>query len=106
MELPIATDRLIGASCSLDAAELRRRLADWRLLVDRSLEVDIADDSVRLRLRADQALDEVSRLVTLESACCPFYRFTIRVEGPDRALEIDAGPGGAPAVRALLGLPE
>ena len=102
----MATDRLVGASCSLDAAELRGRLAEWRVLIDRSVRVDATGESVRLRLRADEALEDVARLVTLESACCPFYRFTIHVDGPDRELEIDAGPGGASAVRALLGLRE
>ena len=101
----MAHDRLIGASCSLNEADCRDRLADWPALRDRALRVDAADDSFRLRFQADQELEELVRLVTLESACCPFYRFTIRVDGPDRELEIDAGPGGAPAVRALLGMP-
>jgi hypothetical protein len=69
------------------------------------MEVEAVDDRIRLRFPADHPLAEVTRLVGLESECCPFYRFTIRVDGARRALEVDAGPGRLPAVRALLGLP-
>ncbi len=47
---------------------------------------------------------DVMDLVVSESECCAFYTFTVSVEGPERRLEINAGPGGGPAVQALLGL--
>jgi hypothetical protein len=30
--------------------------------------------------------------------------FALRIDGPTRQLDISAGPGGEPAVRALVGL--
>jgi hypothetical protein len=102
----MAADPLVGAACNLSAADLRERLAAWRALRDEALAVDADDDAIRLRFGADQPMTEVARLVGLESDCCPFYRFTIRIEGGSRSLEVDAGPGRLPAVRALLGLPD
>jgi hypothetical protein len=55
-------------------------------------------------LAPDEAMARVMDLVVSESACCAFYTFTVSVEGPERRLEISAGPGGSPAVDALVGL--
>ena len=49
-------------------------------------------------------MDAIARLVALESECCAFYRFTIGIEGRDRELIIDAGPGRAVAVEGLLSI--
>ena len=105
-QLPMVVDPLVGAACNLSAADLRERLAAWRGLHDEAVAVEATDDAIRLRFGADQPMTEVGRLVGLEAECCPFYRFTIRVEGANRSLEVDAGPGRLPAVRALLGLAE
>ena len=101
----MAADPMVGAACSLDADDARERLAAWRDLRDDALNIDVAGDAIRLNFAVDHPLTEVARLVALESACCPFYRFTIRVFGANRVLEVDAGRGRLPAVRALLGLP-
>jgi len=103
--LPMAADPMVGAACSLGAEDLRERLAAWRGLRKSALAIEAADDAIRLTFSVDQSMTQVARLVALESACCPFYRFTIRVDGANRLLEVDAGPGRLPAVRALLGLP-
>jgi hypothetical protein len=102
-ELPTDFDRLIGAACTL-GPELRQRLDDWRALRHRATAIDEIGGGVRLTFGPEEAMDAVARLVSLESECCAFYTFTLRVNGPTRQLEIDAGPGGEPAVRALLGL--
>jgi hypothetical protein len=105
-ELPLAADRLIGASCTLGAAEMRERLLAWRALHDRALATDPTPSGVRLVLATDEPMDELARLVELEAACCAFYDFTLRMGGTARELEIGAGPDGGPAVRALLGIDE
>jgi hypothetical protein len=94
---------LIGACCSLGAGDVRDRLREWRALRDRSA-VDSLSEGVRLRLADDERIETVAHLAASESECCPFYRFTILIDGTGRSLAIEAGPGGAPAVRALLGL--
>lgn len=97
-------ERLIGAACTLGAAELRERLGQWSALRERAVATDQLPGGLRLILAASESLDDVATLVAQESACCEFYRFTLRVDGPARVLEIDAGAGNAGAVQALLGL--
>ena len=101
----MAPGLMVGAACSLDAHDLRERLAAWRGLRESALAIEVADDAIRLTFAVDQPVAEVAHLVALESECCPFYRFTIQVDGANRVLEVDARPDGMPAVRALLGLP-
>ncbi len=103
-ELLMINERLLGACCTLDAPQLRTRLAAWRELRDRAQAVEPSPDGARLVLPAEEPMHRVMDLVVSEAECCPFYTFTILVEGPDRRLEISAGPGGGPAVQALLGL--
>lgn len=103
-ELPMVSERMIGASCTLDAGELKQRLADWRVLRDRAVHVDPIPGGVRLTFGADESVEPMTKLAALESECCAFYSFTLMVDGPARELEISAGAGGEPAVRGLLGL--
>lgn len=102
--LPTVRDGLIGACCTLDSAAIPERLAAWKQLRERSTSVDEMHGGIRLGLPADERLDRIIGLVAAESECCSFYRFTITVDGGGRWLEVDAGPDGAPAVRALLGV--
>jgi hypothetical protein len=95
---------MIGASCTLGTAELKQRLADWRALRDRATQVEQISGGTRLRFAADEPIEPIARLAALESECCAFYTFTLRVDGPARQLEITAGIGGDPAVAALLGM--
>jgi heme-degrading monooxygenase HmoA len=94
----------IGASCTLDAGERAERLAAWRAVRTRALSTDELDGGLRLVLAPSEPLEPLATLVAQESECCAFYRFTLRVDGPARVLEIDAGPGNAAAARALVGL--
>ncbi|MFN2419051.1 MAG: MerR family transcriptional regulator [Candidatus Limnocylindria bacterium] len=103
-ELPMASERMIGAACTLDAAELKQRLADWRALRDRAMQPEPIPGGIRLTFAQDEPAEPIARLAALESECCAFYTFTLRVDGPRRQLEISAGVGGEPAVQALLGL--
>jgi DNA-binding transcriptional MerR regulator len=103
-ERPMASVRMIGAACTLDTAELKQRLTDWRALRDRATQLKPISGGVRLSFAGDEPIGPIARLAALESECCAFYSFTIRVDGPARQLEISAGVGGEPAVQALLGL--
>ena len=102
--LPMAPDGLAGACCSLAAADVRLRLADWRQLRDRAARIARGDDGVEMEFGPDVEVGEITRLVELESACCPFYRFTVEPGPAGSRLSIDAGPGNGEAVIALLGL--
>lgn len=103
-ELPLVSERLIGAACTLDAEQLPERLREWRALRDRAISVEPITGGARVSFSADEPIGAVADLVALESECCAFYAFTLRVDGPTRQLEINAGAGGEGAVRALLGL--
>ncbi len=94
---------LIGASCTLGAADLRDRVAAWSSLRERAASVRPIDGGVALTLPADVSTADVAELVARESVCCPFYAFTLRVNGPQRELQISAGVGYEEAVEALLG---
>jgi len=90
----------LGAAILLRAM-LRVRLAEWRGLRDRATGIELLPDGVRVELPADEPLAELARLVSAESECCGFYRFTIEVTGATRRLNVDAGAGGgARRVRA------
>lgn len=103
-ELPMAPERLIGAACTLNSDEMRERLAEWRSLRDRATSVEDLPGGARLTLAVGEPMGPIADLVARESECCAFYTFDLRIDGPVRQLDVSAGPGGDPAVRALLGL--
>jgi hypothetical protein len=94
----------LHAACTLDADEVPARLAEWRALRERASDVRHSDGAAIITLAADEPLPALAELINRESACCGFYRFTVRVAGDSRELEIDAGPDGRVAVAALLSL--
>lgn len=99
-----AQDRLMGAACTLDAAEMPARLREWAELRDRSTGVRPISGGVALSLAASEPIGPVADLMARESECCAFYTFVLRVDGPTRELEITAGAGRDIAVRVLLGI--
>jgi hypothetical protein len=99
-----APDRLIGAGCTLDAAEMRIRVREWADLRDRATGIRAVTGGVAIGLAADEPLDRVADLAARESECCAFYTFLLRIDGETRELQISAGEGREIAVRVLLGL--
>ena len=99
----MASERLIGAACTLDSTALRARLMEWQSLRQRSTAMEPLPGGARLVLDGAEPVADVADLVARESDCCPFYTFALRVDGPTRHLDITAGAGGEPAVLALIG---
>jgi hypothetical protein len=95
---------LDGAACSLSGDELRERLEEWQALRDRAVQVELTGDGALLRLAPDEPIASVADLIARESGCCAFYRFDLRVAGPDRSLAIGTIPGAEAAIPALLHL--
>ena len=83
---------------------MRERLAEWRGLRDRATAIEQVRGGARLSFAAAEPVALIADLVSRESECCAYYTFSLRVDGPTRELDISAGPGGEPAVRALIGL--
>jgi hypothetical protein len=98
-------DGLLSAACTLGPGAMRARLAERVALRDRCADVRLTLEGAALTLAPDESLETVARLMALESECCGFYRFSLRVSGETHELEIDAGPNGRPAVEALLSIP-
>ena len=96
-------DRLMGACCTLDAAEMPARLKEWSDLRDRSLAIKPIQGGVSIELATSEPMSQVADLIARESECCAFYTFLLRVDGPARELEISAGDGREVAVQVLLG---
>jgi len=97
-------DGLLTAACTLGPGAMKDRLAEWIALRDRCIEIRLTPGGAALTLASDEPIESVARLMALESECCGFYRFSLRVSGETRELEIDAGPNGRPAVEALLSI--
>lgn len=97
-------DELLSAACTLGPGAMKARLADWIALRDRCTNVRHTPAGAVLTLAPDESVGGVARLMALESECCGFYRFSLRVTGATRELEIDAGQNGRPAVEALLSI--
>ena len=100
----MASERLTGAACTLDSEALHERLAEWSGLRDRSSAIESLPGGARLVLDEAEPVAHVADLVARESQCCPFYSFSLQIEGPARHLDISAGPAGEPAVLALIGV--
>jgi hypothetical protein len=97
-------DRLLGAGCSLDAAEMPARLREWAALRDRSTSIRQIAGGVALSLDPCEPIERVAELAAREAECCAFYTFLLRIDGPTRELEISAGSGREVAVTTLLGI--
>lgn len=97
-------DLLLGACCTLDAAEMPARLKEWSDLRDRSQAIKLIEGGVSITLAASEPMSTVADLMARESECCAFYTFVLRIDGPARELRVTAGAGREIAVQALLGL--
>jgi hypothetical protein len=99
-----AEDRLLGAACTLDAAEMPARLREWTALRDRSTGIRPIPGGVVLGLDESEPIDQVADLAARESECCAFYTFLLRIDGRTHELEITAGAGREIAVQTLLSI--
>ena len=104
---PLATGRAevdagpIG--CSLDAVDVQARIDDWRAVSIGATREPITG-GVRLLFGPGAPLGEISRLAVAEHACCPFFAFTITVDGRGVALEVTAPADGRSVLDAVFGV--
>ncbi len=104
LEPPASGDALIQAACTLDEGALRERLAEWIALRDRSVEVRVTPQGALLLLAATSRSMVSPGWWTWSRSAAGSIGSALRVSGATRELEIDAGPGGGEAVKALLSL--
>lgn len=95
----------VPIACTLPAAQLGDRIDEWRRQLGHVATREPIDGGVRLVLRADAPLAELTRLVTAEHACCAFFSFAITVDARGLALEVTAPADAQPIVHSLFGAP-
>ena len=91
----------IPIACTLEQADLPERAELLARLGQRLDGVEAGGLAARLRFPADDE-DELRRLMTLESSCCPFFSFDLVESGDRLELRVSAPEGGEWAVRGLV----
>lgn len=92
-------------ACTLDAAELPGRLAEWQTLLGSATARTSITDGVRVRFAADVDPAAVARLAAAERSCCGFMSFRIVLDHDGLALEVTAPAEALEIVHALIGAP-
>lgn len=78
-------------ACTLEAAAVAGRLAQWQVLLARAAAQHTDDDgTLHLRFTDTAVLEELARLVGLEQACCAFFTFVITVDASGVRLKVQA----------------
>lgn len=94
-----------AVACSLSSPEIRERLAKVRgELLPTVLEVvDLPDGYELVVPRSDDQLQKLAELVDLESRCCAFLDFSIRLRSGSKILSlVMTGPEGTREVLAEM----
>lgn len=89
----ILVDAATDLACALDAADIERRVAEWREIAALATSHKAIDGGVRL------GFDEIDvralvDLVAREYECCAFLSFALRLEPAAITLEV-TGPSNA-----------
>lgn len=95
----------VPIACSLpDDTAMAGRLGEWAAALAGAVGREPLDGGgVRIALGPGVDLATLAVLVEAEHRCCPFFAFTITVDGRGVALEIRAPVGADDAVVALIG---
>ncbi len=89
----------IPIACSLSAAELGDREAEWRALLDTSLiRGEKIPAGVRISVRPS-GLEELQRLIDLERTCCAWMQFDFEAPG---TVSITAAAAGIDVLVAMF----
>lgn len=91
-------------ACSLSAAGIEDRTAEWAAVLDHVTGREATvDGGLRLALDPAAPVAELAQLVTAEQDCCAFFSFAVTVDARGLALEVRAPDGAATMVDALFG---
>jgi DNA-binding transcriptional MerR regulator len=91
-------------ACTLGAADVPDRLAEWQSLLGHARDRSrLEDGALRIELGDGLALDDLARLVAAEQRCCAFFAFAITVDHRGLALEVRAPEGAEEIVASLFG---
>jgi hypothetical protein len=97
---------LVVVACSLGPEDHAARLQGWQEIRARALIDALATRrGVRLIFRNDPGVEEdLRQLVSLESECCSFADWSLRVHSGDLVLDVSADGDASAVVREMLGV--
>jgi hypothetical protein len=95
----------IPIACSLSSAELQQRRSELLLKIKSAVKEvqELEQGYLYLFHSTPEQLYELTNLIALEHACCPFLRFCLTVEPADGGLSLElTGPVGTKEFLATL----
>jgi hypothetical protein len=97
----------IPIACTLDAAAMPDRLAEWRSTLGHVVgRTRLGDGGLRLVFDTGIEPAELAGLAAAEQRCCAFFSFAITVDQRGTGLEVRVPDGASDVVAALFGQPE
>jgi MerR family transcriptional regulator, copper efflux regulator len=82
-------------ACTLSPGDQDRRVAEWRELLAQATAREPVPDGLRFTLAATLA-GVAAGLAAAEQRCCPFFRFTLVLDGGGLQLTVQAPPEAGP----------
>lgn len=91
-------------ACTLGHEEIGDRIAEWQAVLAHVSARDPLDGGIRLTLGPDADVGEVTRLASVEWACCSFFSFALTVDGRGTALEVRAPETAKTLIASVFGV--
>lgn len=88
--------------CTLDAAQVPDRVAQWRALAASARSTERIDAGVRLVFDKATDVASIATLAHAEQQCCSFFTFTLTIDAEHVALEVRAPQDAQSLVDELL----
>ncbi|HET9609074.1 MAG TPA: MerR family transcriptional regulator [Acidimicrobiales bacterium] len=91
-------------ACSLAGGDMQARIGEWQALLAGVDHREAITDGLRLVFTQPAPLGEITRLAAIEHDCCPFFGFTVTIDGRGIALEVTAPPDGHVVLASVFGV--
>jgi hypothetical protein len=93
----------VRIASTLGDGEMSNRLDEWNTLFQGVSARHRIDGGLRLELRSDTDVTEITRLAAAEQTCCRFFDFALVIDGRGIALDVHAPPDGQLVLTGLFG---
>jgi len=91
-------------ACSLAGGDMQARIGEWQALLADVDHREAITDGLRLVFTQPAPLGEITRLAAAEHDCCPFFDFTVTIDGRGIALEVTAPADGHVLLASVFGV--
>ena len=91
-------------ACSLAGGDMQARIGEWQALLADVDHREAITDGLRLVFTQPEPLGEITRLAAAEHDCCPFFGFTVTIDGRGIALEVTAPADGHVLLASVFGV--